>query len=389
MSGFSPWQFLRGKVVTTGMIRLGKCQRIVVKVGTSSLTHSTGKIELRRMELLVRQIADLSNGGREMILVSSGAVGVGMGKLNYGKPPKTLPEKQALAAVGQGGLMHIYEKLFAEYDRHVAQLLLTRDVFADPQRYLNVRNTLAALLDFGTVPIINENDPVAAEELRFGDNDTLAASVAVAADADLLVILSDIDGLYDADPRQNPKARIIPLVREITEEMLAGSQSKGSPVASGGMWTKLLAARIAMSCGIPMVVASGNETDPLRRLLSGERLGTLFVPRGGGYRSKRRWLAAGSAPAGKIRVDSGAARVLSRGGRSLLPSGVVTVEGRFERGDVVAVVAPEGKEVVRGIVNFSDWEVARIAGRHTHEIELLLGRRGYDEVISRNNLVLV
>lgn len=375
--------------MTTGMIRLGKCRRIVVKVGTSSLTHSTGKIDLRRMELLVRQVADLSNGGREMILVSSGAVGAGMGKLNRASAPRTLPEKQALAAVGQGGLMHLYEKLFAEYDRHVAQLLLTRDVFAVPRRYLNVRNTLAALLEFGAVPVINENDPVAAEELRFGDNDTLAAAVAVAADADLLVILSDIDGLYDADPRRNPQARIIPVVREVTEEMLASSRSKGSAVASGGMCTKLLAARMTMACGIPLVIASGGAENPLRRILAGEGLGTLFVPRGEGYRSRRRWLAAGSAPAGKIRVDSGAARILGRGGRSLLPSGVVAVEGRFERGDVVAVVAPEGKEVVRGIVNFSAPEVVRIAGRHSHEIEALLGRCDYDEVVSRNNLVLV
>ena len=272
------------------------CKRIVVKVGTSSITYPTGKINLEKMERLVRELADLHNSGRELILVSSGAVGAGAGKL--GRTPSSLPEKQALAAVGQGLLMQMYEKFFSEYSKSAAQILLTRDCFADPSRYLNFRNTVFALLDYGVIPIVNENDTVAVDELKFGDNDRLSAMVACNSEANLLIILSDIDGLYDADPRRNPDARLIPEVAAITEAMEANSTTKGSSMSSGGMATKLAAARITMSNGIPMVIASSDERSAIRRIAGGEPIGTFFVPGREGYAARRQWLAVGSTPQG-------------------------------------------------------------------------------------------
>ncbi|GHS86305.1 hypothetical protein AGMMS49957_04220 [Synergistales bacterium] len=256
---------------------LQNAKRIVVKVGTSSITYSTGKINLGKMETLARELSDLHNASREIILTSSGAVGAGVGKLNV-PPPSNLQEKQALAAIGQGLLMHMYEKFFSEYSKPVAQALLTRDCFSDPDRHLNFRNTLFTLLRFGVIPIINENDTVAVEELKFGDNDTLSAMVAVSAEADLLIILSDIDGLYDSDPRNSKDAKLIHEVSEITEIMMENSKAKGSALSSGGMYTKLVAARLSTQRGIPMVIASSAEPNVIRRVASGENIGTLFLP---------------------------------------------------------------------------------------------------------------
>ncbi|MCL2009718.1 MAG: glutamate 5-kinase [Synergistaceae bacterium] len=257
---------------------LRKCKRIVVKVGTSSITYPTGKINLGKMELLAREMSDLHSAGRELVLTTSGAVGAGVGRLNC-PFPSSLPEKQALAAVGQGILMHMYEKFFSEYSKSVAQVLLTRDCFSDPERYLNSRNTLFSLLNFGVIPIINENDTVAVDELRFGDNDTLSAMVACNIDADLLIILSDIEGFYDSDPRKNQSARLIPEVNEITAEMTENARTKGSSFASGGMVTKLSAASMTMANGILMVIAASDEPNVIRRVAEGENIGTLFLPR--------------------------------------------------------------------------------------------------------------
>jgi glutamate 5-kinase len=368
---------------------LRNCKRIVVKVGTSSITYSTGKVNLGKMELLARELSDLHGEGRELILISSGAVGAGVGKLNC-PPPSNLPEKQALAAIGQGILMHLYEKFFSEYSGNVAQVLLTRDCFSDPERYLNSRHTLFSLLNFGVIPIINENDTVAVEELRFGDNDTLSAMVACNVEADLLIILSDIDGLYDSDPRKNSKARLIPEVTEISAEMLENSRARGSALSSGGMYTKLTAARMTMPNGIPLVIASSDESGVVRRIVRGENVGTLFVPsREEGYASRRRWIVAGSSAKGEVVVDEGAAEALLRKGKSLLPSGVKKAGGKFEPGDVISVRNSAGVEIARGISNYGCEDTMRILGRHTDEIEEILGRRDYEELIHRNNMAIL
>lgn len=368
---------------------LKKAKRIVVKVGTSSVTYGTGKINLGGMDLLVREIADLSNEGREMILISSGAVGAGVGKLNLSEPPRTLPEKQALAAVGQGRLMHMYEKIFSEYGKTVAQILLTRDVFAHRLRYLNSRNTLESLLRFGVIPIINENDTVAVEEIRFGDNDTLSAMVACIAEANLAIILSDIDGLYDADPRIHANARIIPEVREITPKMLENSRSKGSALSSGGMFTKLAAANMTMKAGIPMVIARGDAGNPIRRVVAGEDIGTVFLPGSSRTHSRKHWIAFGRTLSGLIVVDHGAAEAILSRGKSLLPSGAVKVEGEFGRGSVVSVRTLEGAEIARGMMNYGSTDTIRILGLHTDEIEAVLGHKDYDELIHRNNMAIM
>jgi glutamate 5-kinase len=340
------------------------------------------------MELLARELSDLHSAGRELVLTSSGAVGAGVGKLNC-PPPSSLPEKQALAAIGQGILMHMYEKFFSEYSKSVAQVLLTRDCFSDPERYLNSRNTLFSLLNFGVIPIINENDTVAVDELKFGDNDTLSAMVACNVEADLLIILSDIDGLYDADPRKNKSARLIPQVSEITTEMLENSKAKGSSLSSGGMFTKLTAARMTMVGGIPLVIASSDEPNVIRRIADGENVGTLFLPSREGYATRRQWIAVGSAAAGSVTVDDGAAEALLHRGKSLLPSGVVKIDGPFKVGDVIGVKNAAGVEIARGISNYDHHDAAKIMGRRTGEIEKILGHRNSEELIHRNNMAIL
>jgi len=366
---------------------LTKAHRLVVKVGTSTLTHSTGKLNLFQLERLVRQIADLKHQGKEVLLVTSGAVGAGMGRMGLTERPRTMPEKQAMAAIGQGLLMHMYEKLFAEYGQVVAQVLLTKDDFTNRERYLNGRNTLSALLRLGAVPIINENDTVVYEEIKFGDNDTLAALVAGLIDADLLILLSDIDGLYTANPRVDANARLIPLVEEITPEieMLAGEP--GSKLGSGGMLTKIQAAKIACNSGIPMVLANGSRENVVRDILLGQNPGTLFVPKEHRLRSRKGWIAYGSKISGTIYVDEGAEKALVAKGSSLLPSGIKQVEGEFNRGSVVKVCGSKG-EIARGIVNYSAEEIRLIKGCQSKDIAEILGHKDYEEVIHRDNLSL-
>ena len=367
---------------------LRKCKRIVVKVGTSSITYPTGKVNLGKVEFLARELSDLHSVGRELVLTSSGAVGAGVGRLNC-PLPSSLPEKQALAAIGQGILMHMYEKFFSEYSISVAQVLLTRDCFSDSERYLNSRNTLFSLLNFGVIPIINENDTVAVDELRFGDNDTLSAMVACNVDADLLIILSDIDGLYDSDPRKNASARLIPEVYEITSEMTKNSKTKGSSFSSGGMMTKLSAARMTMANGIPMVIASSDEPNVIRRVAEGENIGTLFFPHRDGYVSRRRWIGVGSATTGTVTVDEGAVNALLYRGKSLLPSGVIKIDGLFKVGDVISVTDASGVEIARGISNYTHEDAAKILGKRTSEIEKILGHKDYEELIHRNNMAIL
>jgi len=363
-------------------------RRIVIKVGTSTLTHSTGKLNLHLIEKLVRQLIDLRYQHKQVLLVTSGAVGAGMGKLGLQEKPKTMPEKQAAAAVGQGILMHIYEKLFSEYGQVVAQLLLTRPDLADRRRFLNARNTLLTLLNKEVVPIINENDTVVVEELRFGDNDTLGALVAGLVDADLLILLSDIDGLYTGDPRKDENARLISVVGEITTEIKGLAGSEGSKFGSGGMATKISAAKIAINAGIPMIIANGSQPDIIREILIGAQVGTLFIPRDVKPHARKNWIAFGSNIQGKLWVDDGARKAILKNGKSLLPSGIFKIEGTFTSGHVISIVDFEGVEFARGIVNYNAQELEKIKGIQCKEIVNILGYKDYDEVIHRDNLAL-
>lgn len=368
---------------------ISSAKRIVVKVGTSSLTYPTGKLNLSRLEWLARELSDMHNEGREVILVSSGAVGAGLGRLGFKRRPGKIQEKQAAAAVGQGILMHIYEKLFSEYGQVVAQVLLTRFDLMERRCYLNARNALITLLNFGVIPIVNENDTITVEGLQFGDNDTLSALVAGLVDADLLIILSDINGLYTADPRENPEAVLLPVIEEITEDLEQLAGGTGSELASGGMVTKLQAARIATSSGLHMVIANSQEERIIRRILRGESLGTLFLSKEHKLDARQRWIAFGSTVRGRVVVDTGATEAILQRGKSLLPSGISGIEGVFEAGQVVGVKSPEGIEIARGMVNYSSGAVDRIRGKKTTEIEAILGYRDFDEVIHRNNMILI
>lgn len=364
-----------------------RVRRLVVKVGSSTLTHSTGKLNYGRIERLVRELADLANQGKELILVTSGAVSAGMGRLQLTEKPKTIPEKQAAAAVGQGILMHTYEKLFAEYGQVVAQVLLTREDSVDRKRYLNSRHTMQALLARRVIPIVNENDAVAVDELKIGDNDTLSALVAGIVDADLLVILSDVAGLYDRNPQLYPDAKLIETVADITPDIEALAGGPGTARGTGGMYTKIQAAKIAVNSGVAMVIASGSQDGVLRDIMAGRQVGTLFLPRENPLHVRKRWIAFGSRLKGTIVVDDGCARAIVEHGSSLLPSGITAVLNDFEPGSTVRVVASDGREIARGISNYSAEDVRRIMGAHSQDIADILGGKTYDEVIHRDNLV--
>lgn len=365
---------------------LGSLKRVVIKVGTSTLTYRNGQLNLQRIETLVRQMADLHNRDMEIILVSSGAIGVGAIRMGMKKVPKTIPDKQALAAIGQGALLHLYEKLFGEYSKVVAQVLLTRGDSDERVRYLNATNALLAILNLQVIPIINENDTVAVEEIKFGDNDTLSALVAGMVDADLLIILSDVEGLYDCDPRTHSEACLLSEVHEITSSMEDNSLARGSTFASGGMYTKLKAARMCMAAGVPLVIANSETDNVIRRVVAGEQIGTLFVPRESRMHARKKWIAFGTLAQGAILVDGGACQALLEKGKSLLPSGIKEVEGDFDRGTVVEVCNLQGGRIARGMVNYSAEELRKIAGKKTSDIEKILGEKDYDEAIHRNNL---
>ena len=395
MSVFATW-YLSSKN-SKGMSRLSfdratlkDVKRIVIKVGSSTITYGNGKRNFSRIDRLAREIADLANQGKEIILVSSGAVAVGVDRLGLAAKPKTIPGKQAAAAVGQGVLMHTYEKIFAEYGQIVAQVLLTRMDSVDRHRYTNSRNTFLALLEHKDIPIVNENDVVAIDELKIGDNDNLSALVAGIIDADLLIILSDIDGLYTANPQNDPNAKLVPEVTDITPEIEASAGDAGSKVGTGGMFTKIQAAKMATSSGINMVIASGEEKDAISRILEGEEIGTLFVSRENRLQFRKRWLAFGARIAGKIVVDDGCAKAVRKaGGCSILPAGITDVEGEFEAGNTISVVNKNGHELARGLANYSSEELDMIKGAKTSEIENILGHKHFDEVIHRDDLVIL
>src|SRR5262245_29747577 len=368
---------------------LVKARRIVVKVGSNLVTAPGVGPDPDRIEHLAAEIAAVRRD-RDVALVSSGAIATGIARLALGERPRSIPEKQAAAAVGQSALMWQYEIAFKRHGIAVGQVLLTAQDIGDRTRYLNARNTLLALLGFGVVPIVNENDTVAVEEIKVGDNDNLSALVASLIDAELLVVLTDVDGLYAGDPAVDPSARKLDVVEAVTEEVERLVWDRGGRVSVGGMATKLEAAQKAAASGIPMVIASGRERAALTRLLAGEPLGTYFAPKADRLTARKRWIAFAVPPQGRLTVDAGAVRALTQQGRSLLPSGIVEVEGDFAAGEVVAVVSGgEGKEVGRGLVNFDATELRKIRGARTTEIEARLGYRSADEVIHRDNMVVL
>jgi glutamate 5-kinase len=368
--------------------QLPALRRVVVKVGSGLVAEAGVGPDPVRIGRLAAELAAVSARPLEVALVSSGAIASGTARLGLKDRPRSIPEKQAAAAVGQMALMWHYEQAFATHGRRVAQVLLTGEDVSDRTRYLNARNTLLTLLDYGVLPIINENDTVAVEEIKVGDNDNLAALVGYLIEADLLILLSDTDGLYTGDPNRDPAARRIETVEVVTPELerLGGTQG---PLGTGGMATKLQAAQKAMAAGIPMVIADGRRPGVLQALLDGEPLGTYFKPRDDRLTARKRWIAYAIPAQGILQVDPGARRALVEGGKSLLPSGVVTVGGEFSAGDAVSIRDAEGREFARGIVNYDAREVGLIMGAKTGDIERLLGYRVVDEVVHRDDLVIL
>ena len=365
-------------------------KRIVVKIGTSTLTEGTPKLHLPRIIALAQQIADLTAQGEQVALVSSGAIAVGRERLDYPDLPKSIPAKQMLAAIGQPRLMNVYEQLFDIYDLKVAQVLLTREDISDRKRYINARNTLESLLDQGVVPVVNENDTVATEEIRIGDNDNLSALVANLIEADLLVILTDQEGIYTANPEKVKDAQLIEEISgpEIPAEVWAAAGGSRNNLGTGGMHTKLEAADVARKSGTEVVIASGSEPDVLKRLVDGEALGTHISPLVDKMESRKRFMLAGAVPRAGIRIDAGAAKALVAGG-SLLPVGISDTYGRFERGDIVKVKNAAGKDCAIGLVNYASGDVKKIKGQRSSEIESILGFAYGDEVIHHNNMTLL
>ena len=371
---------------------LRECQRearrIVVKVGSSTLTRH-GKLRPRKFSDLARSISELADSGREVVLVSSGAIAAGSHRLGWDHGGRSIPEKQAAAAVGQIGLVEIYQRRFARHDRQVGQVLLTRSGLDDRERFLNARHTLQELLRLGAIPVVNENDTVATDEIRFGDNDSLSATIVNLIGADLLVILTDVDGLYAAPPQAGqPRPELLDVVEKITPEIEAGAQGATSGVGRGGMTSKLEAARMAARSGAATVICNGHTPGALARVAAGESVGTLFLP-GERMSSRKHWLAFTTRTRGALTLDAGAARALLTQGRSLLAAGITRVEGRFGVGDPVVCIDSSGQEIARGLAAYGASEVERIKGLAAKEIDRVLGYSNGAEVIHRDDLVVL
>jgi glutamate 5-kinase len=359
-----------------------------VKVGSALLVdQDTGRLNRAWLETLVEDLLRLRKRGQQVILVSSGAIALGRRHLGLAKGSLRLDESQAAAAVGQIRLAHAYKELLEASNVTVAQVLLTLEDSERRRRYLNARATLESLLALGALPVINENDTVATAEIRYGDNDRLAARVAQMSGADCLVLLSDVEGLFTSDPNKDPTAQFVQQVRQITPQIEAMAGASASAVGSGGMTTKIMAAKIAVAAGCHMCIASGHQKHPVSRLEEGARC-TWFVPHATPVTARKQWIAGTLKPAGAITIDKGALKAL-REGKSLLPAGVVAARGRFERGDTVSVLGDDGVEVARGIIAYSDVDSARIMGRKSSEIEGILGFRGRDELIHRDDMVIL
>jgi glutamate 5-kinase len=368
---------------------LRRVRRVVVKIG-SQILSSTAGIEESRLRALVRELAALHDQKKELVVVSSGAVAAGMTRLGRTQRPKTIPEKQALAAVGQIKLMALYERHFSKFDKSVAQVLLTHADLANRQRYINAKHTFQMLLESSIVPIVNENDTVAVEEMKFGDNDHLSALVATLLGADLLVILSDVEGVYDRDPRAFNDARLLPLIEDAKVAKSAINGASQSRLGTGGIATKVAAGEEAAVAGIPTIITSGLGARAIERVFDGEdQVGTLILPDHNRLTHRKHWIAYTLKPAGDVVVDAGAHEALVQKGRSLLPSGLKEVHGVFGVGECVRCLDSQGREFARGLVNYSAHELNQIKGLHTSKIEKVLGYKAYDEIIHRDDLVVL
>jgi glutamate 5-kinase len=368
---------------------LAQCKRIVVKVGSSLVTNQGEGLDIPAIRNWAQQIAALREEGHNVILVSSGAIAEGMQRLGWKKRPSAVHELQAAAAVGQMGLIQVYESCFSAHGLHTAQILLTHADLADRERYLNARSTLCTLLTLGVIPVINENDTVVTDEIKFGDNDTLGALVANLIEADALIILTDQIGLYTADPRKDPNATLISLAQAGDEKLEAMAGGAGSHIGSGGMLTKVLAAKRAARSGAHTVIASGHEIDVLPRLMRGDSIGTLLEAQPLPLNARKQWLADHLQISGKVTLDAGAVHALRNEGKSLLPVGITSVSGEFVRGTVVAILDTNGQDIARGLINYNATETRRIAGHASNEIESLLGYVDEPELIHRDNLILL
>ena len=366
---------------------LAHVKKILIKVGSAVLTGNDG-LDLKIIDALVREMSDLIDKGYSVVLVTSGAIASGKHRLKITENLKSMPEKQAAAAIGQGRLMRIYSKAFEKHGHYVAQILLTLSDLTDRQRYLNVRNTLSTLMEWGAIPIINENDSVAVDEIKFGDNDNLAAMIANIIEADLFINLTSTDGLYDCNPSVSKKAKLIKVVSEFSEEIESAATGETSSAGTGGMKSKIQAAKKVTAIGIPCIIASGKKENILADITSGKEIGTLFLPMADRLNSKKYWIAFTLRPRGRIVIDDGAKKALLEKGKSLLPSGIIDVEGNFDPGDPVTCVARDGSLLAKGLVNFNSSELNKIKGLKTSQISQVLGHKDYDEVIHRDNLAI-
>lgn len=363
---------------------------IVVKVGTRVLTHADGQLNEERITQLAEELSQIQDTGRRVVLVSSGAVGAGMGILRLAKRPSDVSHLQAVAAVGQMRLMETYDRVFRSHGRHAAQVLLTAEDVENRTRYLNVRNTLLTLLEYNTIPIINENDTVSVAELQttFGDNDRLAALVTTLVGAPLLVIFSDVEGLYNGDPK-DPASQRIGIVEQFDEKIDSFVRDKLTGLSKGGMASKLKAAKMVCGAGENVIIASGRQPGNLRRILAAEDIGTLFIAQGKTASPFKRWLSYSAKPRGKVRLDAGAEKAIAKEGRSLLAIGITATEGAFSKGDLVSILDASGREIARGLSNYSAADLDRIRGLKSDRIAQVLGHCPYEEVIHRDNLAIV
>lgn len=364
-------------------------KRIVIKIGSNILADETEGLDTKRISSIAADVSELQEMGYEIVIVSSGAVAAGMRKLGLTKKPKDIQTKQAAAAVGQSNLMWAYEKSFAEHRKKVAQILLTRDAFSDHKRYINARNTILTLISYGIIPVINENDTVATDEIKFGDNDHLASLVAGLINAERLIILSDVEGLFSSDPQKGNKAQLITNVEEITKELESLAGKAVSVIGTGGMYSKILSAKKAVNNGITVNIISGRKRGLIVSLLKGNSHGTEFKAQKEKLSSRKGWIAYGSRTKGALQLDAGAVNALLLRGKSLLPSGIQKVSGSFETGDAVHCVDQEGKKIAKGLSNYSSSDIKKIIGKKTSEIEKILGYKYSDEVIHRDNLALL
>ncbi|WP_303720453.1 glutamate 5-kinase [Malonomonas rubra] len=366
---------------------LSHVKRVVIKIGSGVISTLKG-LEEEQVAAISRDVCELLDRGLEVILVSSGAVAAGKGQLGVNGRPQTIPQKQAAAAIGQTRIIREYKEVFTAKGHNVAQVLLTRDDLSNRRRYLNARNTMMTLLEYKVTPVVNENDTVVVEEIRFGDNDNLSALVASLVEADLLIILSDVDGLYDSNPAENPQAELIPVVERVTARIEAMGGGSSGVLGTGGMVTKLKAAKRAALSGVGTLIVNGRKPHTLQQVFDGEEVGTYFLPAQSKLTAKKHWIAFSKKPRGKLLIDEGGQRALVKGGKSLLPSGICGVDGGFERGDAVRLCDRDGKEFARGVVAYSLAETLQIMGKQCSEIEKILGYKYRDEVVYRDDLVL-